>query len=134
MQFFRVMVLTYCRRPVDRFPGESVGVLCSQLSGTVPAKRSVKDFGTAERLLEQLTHDPTNYSSWDVAYDRYRELQWLFKRSNIRVPKDMWMEIVIHGYVTRHGCPSSPFTPQSMADERIVKSRDWIVMKGNRFE
>jgi len=134
MQFFRVMILTYFKNPQVRYPGEFVGVLCSQLSGTVPSKRTVKEFGSAERLLEQLTHDPTNYSSWDAAYDRYRELQWLFKKSQIVIPKGMMMEIVLQGYTTRHGCPSSPFTPQSMADERIVKSRDWTIMKGARFE
>ena len=134
MRFYRIMILTYIKEPVKRFPGEWVGVLCGDLSGTVSAKRSMSYYSSAEKLLESLDHDPSNYESWGAAYSRFREIQWLFKRSPMKFPRGMQVEIVLHGYTTRHGCPTSPFTVQSMFDDRIVKCRDWVVMKGASHE
>jgi hypothetical protein len=50
------------------------------------------------------------------------------------MPKDVAMEIVLHGYTTRHGRKTDPFSKDSLENDNIVKEREWLVMSGGSSE
>jgi hypothetical protein len=102
MQHFRVFRVVYWKTPVQRCPGEWVGTPCN--------------------LLSEVLSEP---GTWTEAYEDFRLAVWAIKRSNTRLPKDMYVEIILHAYCTRHGHRTNPFTIDSMLNDKILKEREW---------
>lgn len=107
MRHFRVIKLVYIKNPVLQYPGQWAG-----------------------RMSEMLSEVLSEPKTWCEAYEEYRRHIWVTKRQGIRMPKDMAMEIILHGYTTRHGRRTNPFSMDSMLNDHIVKEREWLVMNG----
>lgn len=111
MRHYRIIRLVYIKEPLERIPGawtaKQVNLLCEVLS------------------------EP---KTWSEAYEMYRRFIWASKRARFRMPKDVAMEIVLHGYTTRHGRKTDPFSKDSLENDNIVKEREWLVMSGGSSE
>ena len=107
MRHFRVIRLVYIKSPATNYPGQWVG-----------------------RISEMLSEVLSEPKTWSEAYEEFRRNVWAVKRQRIRMPRDMAMEIVLHGYTTRHGRKTNPFSMESMLNDKIVKEREWLVMNG----
>jgi len=103
MKYYRVCRLVYRKEPVANYPGQWIGVM--------------------SELLSEVLSEP---KTWSEAYEEYRRQIWITKRNRIRVPKDMVMEIVLHGYCNKR---KTGLHANACMNDRIVKEREWTVIR-----
>lgn len=103
MQFYRVIRIVYIK---------------SQVIGK-------KDIW-AGRILELLSEVISEPKNWTDGYEDYRKAVWALKKSRIKLPKDMGMEIILQGYCTSKGSKTDPFSEEAVSD-RIVNEREWVL-------
>jgi hypothetical protein len=103
VKYFRVIRLVYIKNPVINYPGQWTGQISELLSEVVSEK-----------------------NTWAEAYEEFRRHIWAVKRGRIKMPIDMAMEIIVHGYVSKHKS-KNPFN----LSDRIIKEREWLVMGGS---
>jgi len=85
----------------------------------------------AGRILELLSEVISEPKNWTDGYEDYRRAVWALKKSRIKLPKDMGMEIILQGYCTTSNKPTNPFSDDSCTD-RIVNEREWVLaVKGS---
>lgn len=107
MRFYRVLRVVYFKTEIERYPGEWVGTPCE--------------------LLSEVLSEP---GTWTEAYEDFRLAVWALKRSRKRLPSNMFVQIIMHGYNTTHGRPTNPFTIDSMLHDKIIKEREWQLLNG----
>lgn len=86
----------------------------------------------AGRILELLSEVISEPSNWTDGYEEYRKAVWALKRSRIKLPADMGMEIILQGYCTSTGSPTDPFSEEAMSD-RIINEREWVLPNKGGF-
>jgi len=108
MRHYRVIRVVYIKEPVivhPYHPDQWVGVPC--------------------KLLSEVLCTP---KTWAEAFSMFQLYILNARRARIKMPSDMAMEFLLHGYTTRHGRPTNPFTQDSFDNDKIIKEREWLVM------
>lgn len=108
MRHYRVIRVVYIKKPViahPYHPDQWAGETCN--------------------LLSEVLCTP---KTWAEAHSMFQLYILNARRARIVMPSDMAMEFVVHGYTTRHGRPTNPFTQDAFDNDRIIKERECVIL------